>query len=336
MFDENQLVEMQWNNGSKAWYESKGYVFTNKKDMFYVKAKDLKPTSNKVVNVTCDYCGKDFNRIYSALHKIKERGDKDCCSDCRWEKISEVLLKKNAEVKFNKIKMICEEKDYELITTPDEYTGVFMKIKYICSKHGLQETEFRILEMGCECPECAKEKMSNLKKLSIDDVVSVIEKSGENTLLNPSDYIDYATCNLKIKCKCGDIYTTSLASYIHYNVTRCSKCSNKESKSETIIKNFLANHKINFKQEKSFKNCRDINTLPFDFYLPDYNTCIEYNGKQHYEPIEYFGGNERLEIQKKHDKIKKEYCEQNNIKLICIPYWDENNIEEILTKQLNL
>lgn len=336
MFDENQLVEMQWNNGSKSWYESKGYIFTKPKDIFYVKAKDLKPSSNKVIDVVCDYCGKRFNKNYYWLNKSRERGENDCCSDCKGKKVNEITLEKRAKEHFGNIEIFCRKLDYKLVTTINEYSNVFMKIKYICPKHGLQETELRILEMGCGCPECGKEKISKALILDVDNVRNIIESVDGNVWLNPDEYMGVAVNNLKIKCKCGNMYTTSLSSYVHYNVTRCPSCSNKESKSETYIKNFLVNHNINFKQEKSFKDCKDINALPFDFYLPDYNCCIEYNGKQHYEPIDYFGGKERFEIQKKHDKMKKEYCEKNNIKFICIPYWDENNIEEILTKQLNL
>ena len=60
--------------------------------------------------------------------------------------------------------------------------------------------------------------------------------------------------------------------------------------------------------------------LPFDFYLPDYNTCIEYQGEQHYRAIDYFGGEDEFLIRKKHDEIKSEYCKQHKINLIIIPY----------------
>lgn len=336
MFDKNQLVEMRWNAGTKAWYESKGYVFTKLNDLFYVNAEDLKPSSNKIIKVICDYCGKNFEKKFYALHKSRTCGIKDCCSDCRGKKKSERSLKERANEQFSKIEKICKEKGYKLITTIDEYVDVFMKIVYICPKHGIQKTELRILSMGCGCPECGKERISSSRKLSTDEVVNIIELNSKNKLLNPSDYIEYGVPNLIIKCECGNEYKTSLSSYIHWNVTRCPSCSQKESKSETHIKNFLNLHKINFKQENSFKDCKDINALPFDFYLPELNVCIEFNGRQHYEPVEHFGGYERFVVQQKHDKIKSEYCAKNNIKLVCIPYWDEDKIEEILVKQLNL
>lgn len=73
----------------------------------------------------------------------------------------------------------------------------------------------------------------------------------------------------------------------------------------------------------TFDDCRDINLLPFDFYLPDYNLCIEYDGIHHFEINEYFGGVDRLKYTKKHDKIKNIYCKLNNIKLIRISYKDD-------------
>ena len=85
--------------------------------------------------------------------------------------------------------------------------------------------------------------------------------------------------------------------------------------------------------------------LSFDFfYLPDYNTCIEYNGEQHYDWKDYYfsksiSDDERkrlFEEQKKHDNIKKEYCENNGIKLLVIPYWDLDHIYDILNEELEL
>lgn len=64
------------------------------------------------------------------------------------------------------------------------------------------------------------------------------------------------------------------------------------------------------------------------FYLPQYNTCIEYDGKQHYYPINFFGGEERLKKNIQRDEIKTNYCFVNNIRLLRIRY-DENIIEAL-------
>lgn len=74
--------------------------------------------------------------------------------------------------------------------------------------------------------------------------------------------------------------------------------------------------------------------LSYDFYVPDCNILIEFNGEQHEHPIEYFGGEQRFEIQKEHDKRKKTYAKNNNIELLEIWYYDFDNIEDILKSHL--
>ena len=94
----------------------------------------------------------------------------------------------------------------------------------------------------------------------------------------------------------------------------------------------MEKYKIQYLPQHTFSNCKYRNILPFDFYLPNYNICIEYNGEQHYKPIEYFGGVKVFEIQLIRDNIKKEYCLNNNIPLLIISY--KENVEEILTNYI--
>lgn len=70
--------------------------------------------------------------------------------------------------------------------------------------------------------------------------------------------------------------------------------------------------------------------------MPDYNIAVEYQGKQHYEPVGYFGGENHFNMQKKHDDIKRKYCIDNGIYLLEIPYWDIDSIDEILDDTFNL
>ena len=116
--------------------------------------------------------------------------------------------------------------------------------------------------------------------------------------------------------------------FIKKNMKRISKFTKGFSKGENTIWNWLNYNKIKFEFQKRFSDCKDKKSLPFDFYLPDYNLCIEYQGKQHYEPINYFGGLEKFTYQQYHDELKKEYCEEKGISLLCIPY--DKNIEEEL------
>lgn len=102
-----------------------------------------------------------------------------------------------------------------------------------------------------------------------------------------------------------------------------------------VIKDFLDNNNIKYIQEKTFSGCRYYYCLRFDFYLPDYNCCIEYDGEQHYKEVDFFGGEKGYEERKRNDSIKNKYCKENNISLLRIPYFDFNNIDNILNIFLN-
>lgn len=76
--------------------------------------------------------------------------------------------------------------------------------------------------------------------------------------------------------------------------------------------------------------------MPFDFYLPNNNICIEYQGKQHYQIIDYFGGEKGFEDRQRNDNIKKEFCKTNNIPLLEIQYGEtKENIERMILNVLN-
>ena len=87
----------------------------------------------------------------------------------------------------------------------------------------------------------------------------------------------------------------------------------------SIIK-FLQENNVTFVEQKTFDNCKYKQKLQFDFFLPDYNMCIEFDGIQHFKPIEAWGGKSELTNIQKKDKIKTNYCQDNKIKLLRIKY----------------
>ena len=82
--------------------------------------------------------------------------------------------------------------------------------------------------------------------------------------------------------------------------------------------------------------------LSYDFYIPKLNHLVEYDGEYHYMPIRKYknepmkDAEERFKKQQIHDQLKNEYCKKHNIKLLRIPYWDFDNIESILSKELDI
>ena len=215
----------------------------------------------------------------------------------------------------------------------ENYVNANTKIKFKCLIDGHQWlAKPSSLLMGCGCPKCGIKKSSDSRKLNKEDVIKRIEYRG-GIILNQEEYINCYEENLKIICpSCGDKFITSLIKFTKHKGFLCNNCFSNESSGEHKVRIFLENNNIDFIQEYIFDDCKDKNSLLFDFYLPVYGVCIEYQGEQHYRPIEYFGGEESFYLQQKHDQIKRNYCKHNNIKLLEIPYWED--IEKVLNNFL--
>lgn len=131
------------------------------------------------------------------------------------------------------------------------------------------------------------------------------------------------------KCDCGETKIISGNSLVSGKTISCG-CIN--SKGELKIKKFLDDNNIKYQQQKSFIGLKGTGNkcLTYDFYLPDYNVLIEYQGEQHYKPIEHFGGEEHYNRQIEHDKRKRQYAQNNNYLLIEISYLQNYNDIELI------
>jgi len=205
------------------------------------------------------------------------------------------------------------------------YIGSGYKIEIICLKHGsFWTTANNHLSKKSGCPKCRNEKLS----LSISEFINRANKVHHNKF----DYskVNYINIYSKVIIICpihGEFFQKPCT---HLAGKGCAKC--RISKGEQEIKHLLNKNNILFEREYTFTNCKNINLLPFDFYLPKHNTCIEYDGRQHFEPIKWFGGEEGLRLRKINDEIKNKYCIDNNINLIRIKYTDIKDIEKIIKR----
>ena len=126
-----------------------------------------------------------------------------------------------------------------------------------------------------------------------------------------------ASTKIKVKHnKCGHTYEVTPTHFL--TGERCSHC--KSPKGELIITKILNNLNIRYEYQKTFDDLRDKDCLSYDFYIPSQSILIEYQGQQHYEPIDHFGGDNKFAIQKKHEKLKSDYAETHNYNLIAVPY----------------
>lgn len=218
--------------------------------------------------------------------------------------------------------------DYSLIEF--NYIGIKnTKIKLKCNKCDfIFERNLKVfLRRGATCPHCESTNKTWTKK----DVQNLINKYS-----NEFNVIEYKNQReiLVEHNVCGYRFNKFLHNITQNNVIKCPKCDLNKSMGEEKIKTWLDNNSIRYERQKRFKNCRNIKSLPFDFYLPERDILIEFDGIQHYEVVEHFGGKEKFKTRKENDNIKNKFCIDNNIDLIRIKYSDINNIEKILTKLL--
>lgn len=160
---------------------------------------------------------------------------------------------------------------------------------------------------------CAKDDYINSLKTDI-----IGKQYGKLTVIEEVFNKKYKRRMVKCLCECGNIHICSINDLTSGHVFSCG-CY-KKSKGEIMISEILDTLGIVYIEQQSFEDCKNIKRLRFDFYLPELKICIEYDGKQHYEPVEYFGGEDRFIIQKQNDEIKAQYCLDNNIKLLRIKY----------------
>jgi hypothetical protein len=134
---------------------------------------------------------------------------------------------------------------------------------------------------------------------------------------------------IEIVCEIHGVFSQSPTE--HLSGCGCPKCNS--SKGENKIRCYLIDNNIYFEEQKKFPDCRNLRSLPFDFYIPDLNILIEYQGELHFDKMRIKNKNlafEKLQRTKQNDQIKKEWCKNNNIKLLEILYTDYNEIENIL------
>ena len=218
---------------------------------------------------------------------------------------------------ISKAKQVHGDKyDYSMV----DYVNNSTKIKINCLKHGeFKQYPTNHLDKKHNCPDCAGNR-----KLTLDKFIKRSNKI--HNMKYDYSLVEYKNVdtNVIILCPIHDDFV-QLPQH-HLNGVGCPYC--RESKGEIKINKILTDNNIRFERQKRFKDCIYIRTLFFDFYLLDYNICIEFDGKQHFESVERFGGVVEFEKNKKRDKIKTDYCKDNNIQLIRIKY--DESIEEKL------
>ena len=223
------------------------------------------------------------------------------------------ILKTNTEVFILNSKKIQGDKyDYSLVN----YKNRYLKVKIIFNNIIYNQTPD--MHLRGYCPE----KIVN-NKTTLD----FIEKS-KKLYGNKYDYSLTKYVNKLIKIKI--VYNgTTYEQLPRYHFKKPPELSGF-SEGENEIKKYFIEKNIEFLPQKCFDNCKNKIKLRYDFYLKKYNILIEYDGIQHFTPIQFFGGEKEYKETIKKDNLKNKYAKDNNIKLLRISYKELNNITDIL------
>ena len=234
-----------------------------------------------------------------------------------------------AQNKFNQHEIIktLEDLHPNLDFSKVVYKNTKEKVQVSCKicNHEFTPTIGNLKNLKSGCPKCANNILKSTTKF--------ITECKELFL----DRFDYTNTNytgshdiISIHCNKHDI-DFEIPAYQHLSCRGCDICSTENNSSKAVmnIESRLKSLEIDFIREKRFENCKNILPLSFDFYIPDLNLCIEYDGAQHFIPLKHWGGEESLKNRKINDEIKNQYCKDNNINLLRLKY-NEPYIKKLL------
>ena len=248
-----------------------------------------------------------------------ERALKGCgCEECAKERLSKSNSKTNEQF------LVELEKIHPNIIPLEEYTRANKKMRFKCNIDGYEWCTSATSVLNHNCPKCSNRSKPTITELN--------NKAKE---INPYITVvgEYKNARTPIRVKCElDNFEWEVRPDVLLNGIKCPVC-NKKSIGELNIIYYLDTHNIEYEYQKTFKDCVYVKPLHFDFYIPKYNICIEYDGVQHYKPIDFANkgrdwAEESYLKNKEKDMIKNDYCKTNNIKLVRIPYY--KNVEEEL------
>ncbi len=281
-----------------------------------VKSQGLNNKYNKKVFICdCDCGTKDYSvpKIRLTTGKTKSCG----CGRHPISFIPEELVGKKIG-KFNVLEYVGK----------NEKSVPLLKCKCDCGTivdvNGYNLKEGQTTNCGCIRKQTLSEmlKSEEIPKGTEVGLLTVLYENGKHETQN---YYVY-----KCKCKCGrevDVRATYLRRKL---VTSCGQCTT--SYNNALVESFLLKLPFEYIPEYKFDDLDGFKA--FDFYIPELNLCIEYDGEQHYYPINGMGGEEGFKRRIENDEIKNKYCKDNGIELLRIPYWKRDEIENILVNRI--
>lgn len=280
------------------------------------------------ISIYCNICKKSF--LQPPDKHLKGQG----CYDCGRKSTTS---KQTQSLEYY-LKILKEEKvhekgrySYKDCTYKDSQT----KCRIYCNKckkffHQYMHSHIK----GHGCNNCSSKSTGQKLTYSKEEFLNKIKNKG---IHKEGHYcyedIDYKNTKEKIYIFC----TKCLKHFhqepmSHLSGAGCPRCRSSRGENKVVV--YLEKVNIEFKSEKRFNTCKNILSLPFDFFIPSHNLLVEVQGRQHYEPLPFFGGEPALKRRQARDEIKRNWAKYSPYRLIEIPYTEFKNIEKILEEEL--
>ena len=218
-------------------------------------------------------------------------------------------------------------KRYTVDKSTYKHTGE--KITVYCSEHNISwEIVANAFKSGQGCRVCSFEKTASARRMPLDEIIKRAKKlHGNKYEYSKAVQPDNQTEEIIVTCPKHGEFESIVGNHINPDIrSGCPVCNS--SRGEKKLSIYFESKGIKYETQKTFEGLKSEGKLKCDFYLPDYNVVIEYNGRQHYEPVRAFGGINEFKKTINRDKIKEKYCNDNGIRYEVIKY-DEDYLERL-------
>lgn len=270
--------------------------------------------STHPVTIKCLNCQTErtYTRIYGLFAKRKTR----FCSNC-----SETLSQK-------KVKEIIKAKGFEFIhwANENDINGkIIFRVEFRCPKCN-RITNRRVWEMLHNDDECGYCGKGHRRKKDNELFLTEINKKFPEQYDILDSYIDAKTKLHVRHLDCGFIFSITPDNLLQGK--GCPRCNRYNSKGSKAIKKWLQEQNFSFEVEKKFEWS---GLKRYDFYIPSCRLLIEFNGEQHYRPIQFFLKSRTFEQQQESDALKERWAKENGYNFLVIKYTEIDKIPEILS-----
>lgn len=289
----------------------------------YNYSKSIYINKKTKIIITCSTHG-DFTQTPDD-HCNKPAG----CPKCKIDK----LIIRNSYTFEDFLNLASKQFGLKFEYLPETYERYNSSMYIICPIHGkFEQTPSNHLASLEGCPICGRERANK----SESDTLEIFLEKATKTHGNLYDYskVVYTKSINKVIIICKEHGEFEQIANAHIGGQKCPKCNLKSQTKlfEKLKKSFPS---LNILYEVGKKHITWIGKQRFDIYIPDYNIAVEYNGKQHYDPVSIFGGELGFKITQERDEMKRQKCKDNECTLFEVRYDYKENDYNILVDNIN-